>query len=228
MSQPNMPGYRPPTPQYGKSQLTDDQRRRQRTFIGAAIGCLGFLFLVTCVGGFFAFKAAQGVVYTGAVDRTSMQQKIGQDVPLYPNGVVNEMMTRTMMSTTGVMGKLMTKIGGATPASVALETDDNEQAILDYYRRELSARGWKDSQAQRTVRGQQAIFLKNSQDMLQIQVQPSPQTPGKRMIVLMRMKIPMGGRNAPDPKAQPTIGDGPGRLPTTPQQYAPPSVAPAR
>ncbi len=232
MSQPNMPGYRPPMPQYGKSQLTDEQRRRQRTVIGGVVGCLGVLFLLSLVAAFFAVRAAKGVFYTGAVDRTTMQQKLGSDIPLYPNGVVDELMTRTMLSTTGFMGKMMSKLGGVEPSAVALGTNDSDQAILDYYRRELGAGGWREAKTQRTARGDQHTFQKG-EDMLILQIQDHPQGPQKRLLVLMRMRIPTGGSNtapqpgggpAPAPGASPAPG--PNFAPPTPFPGGPPNIPP--
>lgn len=205
-------------PQYGKSELTDEQRKRQRTIIGGVLGCLGVLILLSMVAGFFVVKAAKGAFYTGPVDRPSMQQKIGQDVPLYPNAVVDELMTRTMLSTTGLAGKISSNVQKFTPTVVGLATDDSDQEILDYYRRELGASGWRESQQQRTARGDQYSFVKGK-EMLMIQTQDHPQGPNKRLIMLMRMRVPgaPGETAPPDPAVKPPpTGDFP-LSPSTPR-----------
>lgn len=211
MSQPQFPGNRPPLPQYGKSELSDAQRRRQRTIIGGVAGCLGVLILATVLVGVLTFRAVKGAVYTGKVDRPTMQQKLGSDVPLYPNGTVDELMTRTVLSTTGIMGGWIKNLGAREPVAVALETGDEEQAIHEYYRRELGAQGWKEFSSRVSTRGADQITFTKGPDQVMLQVQNSPQSSTKRVIVLMRMQIPQAGAGPTPAPPQPTppVGDFP-------------------
>jgi hypothetical protein len=190
------PGPYPP-PTGPTAPLGPPPRRGRPWWVWALGGCGGCALLsvvLSIVLGSWAVSSFQGAMNeAGPVDPASLQQRIGQDVPLYPGSQVEPTVTRT---TSGVL-RLTEKAAGKAPGSLfkgaaALITQDMPEKVVAFYDKTLKANGWQVAETRRT-RGDQHAYQKG-REMVIIQAREQP---GQGTMVLIMRGGPEIASQAP-------------------------------
>lgn len=180
MSYPPPPGAPPgAAPQYG-------QRRRGSPWpwiLGGCAGCVVIVSVVLVMLGMSTanlIRSATGDI--GPINKTTVQQQLGE-VPLYPNGTLDETTTRGLISGFRVGEKIAGKQAGSIFRGLAVQqTQDRPEKVMEYYDQKLQAEGWKATPGQRASEGEARSYQKGN-DVVMIQAQPKP---GFTMVTIMR------------------------------------------
>lgn len=132
----------------------------------------------------------------GPINQQTVQQKLGNDVPIYPNAVLNEAATRMAAFTMQLLGQGVKEIGQAMTGLGAFETQDDVTKVEEYYLKEMPKRGWREFQRGDTGNPMalQRFFTKG-EHMVMIQIQRQPGS--RNILTIFRMKRPPGAGNVP-------------------------------
>jgi len=185
-------------------------RRRGNPWLWVLAGCGGCAILVIGALGVIGLKGAelfQQATNVGPVTQASMQQSLGPDVPLYPNGTFNEPGTRAMLVSYRMAEKVAGKKAGSLFKGCSFQlTDDTPEQIYKYYDTELAAAGWKSTSE--STNAEQRMYQKGG-DTLIVQMQSAQGEGKKHAVVLIRGQF--GGMQPPP------VPNGPG-APPSPQE----------
>ena len=119
----------------------------------------------------------------GPVTETAIVQKIGNDVPRYPNSAFEPGITRAVVISFAVAEKLAGKpTGGIFRGAGAWVTADDPTKVIQYYEKQLPKSGWTKARENERSGRQQGVYRKGS-EMLVIQAQEQP---NGTMITIMR------------------------------------------
>ncbi len=158
--------------------------RRRPIWLYVLGGCGGCALLVTVVVGIMAASFFGDISKTmGPVTKPAIQQSLGADVPLYPNGTLDTQGTQGALFSLRMMEKVMRKQPGSMfKGAAAIRTKDDAGKVLDYYDDTLGKAGWKVARTQDSGFQEQKVFRKGKEVVIvQIQTQA-----GQQIVTLMR------------------------------------------
>jgi hypothetical protein len=157
-----------------------------------AIGVLGIVIAGVMVGRSLRDVAAK----IGPITPQNMQQKLG-DIPLYPNGTLDEAATKGAYTGVGMMSGLF-KGKFELTAAASMRTNDSPEQIFKFYDSAMRQRNWIARGSSDTGFIQQYQYQRGN-DMAMVQVQSQL---GTRIVSITRMHIQVPGRNpGPAPRS---------------------------
>jgi tetratricopeptide (TPR) repeat protein len=113
-------------------------------FLGCSV-VIGFIVLCSCgIGSFFAYRFYRETV--GPPITLADVKRMLPDLPIYPNAELDEMLTN--FPTSRMTASIFT--GDQFALYLAFQTQDPLEKVLEWYRREMKRRGWREFSLSKT------------------------------------------------------------------------------
>ncbi|MFN3649294.1 MAG: hypothetical protein ACK47B_06900 [Armatimonadota bacterium] len=168
----------------GPPPPAEPQRRGTPGWVWALAGCGGcavVALIVVVVASVFITRTVQQAFDTGPVDRASIQQAFGSDVPLYPGSTVDEDATRIIRGSLKLVGSL----AGSELEAASLQTSDAPEEIYAFYDERLPKLGWKRLE-QAPAADQDTRVYEKGELQIHLTVTQDENNPASTQILMMR------------------------------------------